>query len=312
MTPFSIDYDDDISSQSVHIDIILGNLCNWSCSYCPTHLHDGSDPWLDKDALIKFLKKSCQHYKNLGKKYFDFNFLGGETSLYKNFIDITKWIKDQDFNSNIEIMTNGYRKLSYWKDNIQYFDTVRITHHVENADPYQTKTLADFVVDCGKFTSVGIPMLPNKWQKSMQHVEIILDSKHKFDVSPKTLLHDFGVKNIPYDYSEDQKKTLKTKFRFNQLSSKNKKYRKGINPGKLIANGDNKFKNYTCYAGIDIIGISRFGELRLGGNCKVASLGFTGKTIYDDDIVFPTKPVICTQEKCSCLPDVQTKKYLNV
>lgn len=310
MTPLSIEYDDDISLKSIHIDIVLGNLCNWSCSYCPKNLHDGSYPWLTKDALIKFLTKACQHYKSLDKNYFDFNFLGGEPSLYKDWIHIAKWIKNQDFYSNIGIMTNGYRKFSYWKKNIQYFDSVRITHHVENADPYHTQKLADFLVDNDTFTSVGIPMLPNDWQKSMQHVNIILDSKNKFDVSPKTLLKNFG--DYPYDYTEDQKKILKTKFRFNQLNSKNKKYRKGINPTKLIANKDNKFKNYTCYAGIDIIFIDKDGKLTLGGNCMVVSEGFTGKTIYDDDIVFPNQPVKCTQEFCTCLPDIQTRKYLKV
>ena len=68
-TPTQIIYDDNISLQTVHIDIELGNLCNWACTYCPSDLHDGSMPWVDKDSLIKFLDQACTHYKSLGKRY---------------------------------------------------------------------------------------------------------------------------------------------------------------------------------------------------------------------------------------------------
>ena len=95
-TPTQIVYDDDISLQTVHIDIELGNLCNWACTYCPKKSHDGSIPWVDKNNLIKFLDQACTHYKSLGKKYFDFNFLGGEPTLFKHFVEITNWIKQQD------------------------------------------------------------------------------------------------------------------------------------------------------------------------------------------------------------------------
>tara|TARA_B100001175_G_scaffold306792_1_gene305285 strand:- start:493 stop:1434 length:942 start_codon:yes stop_codon:yes gene_type:complete len=310
-TPTQIVYDDDISLQTVHIDIELGNLCNWACTYCPKKSHDGSIPWVDKNNLIKFLDQACTHYKSLGKKYFDFNFLGGEPTLFKHFVEITNWIKQQDFYSNVEMMTNGYRKMSYWEKNIKSFDTVSITHHAENADPLHTKTVADFVVDNGKYASVSIPMIPWEWDKCMEHIETLMHSKHPFNVSPKTLLKDFGGKNIPYDYTDNQKKILNKKFRFNQLSNKHKKYRKGINATKLVANQANRFLGYTCYAGIDIISINKVGGLRLGGNCYVQHKGFTDKKYYDDNIAFPQGPTICTQKICSCLPDVQTRKYIN-
>jgi len=308
MTPQKIEYADDISLQTVHIDITLGNLCNWACSYCPTNLNDGSLPWLGKDTLINFLNKATTHYKTLGKKYFDFNFLGGETTLYKDFIPIVSWIKDQNFYSNIEIMTNGSRKIGYWNKNIRYFDTISITHHVENADPYHTRQVADLVIDNGKYANVSIPMLPKQWNKCIEHANIILESNHQFNVSPKTLLHDFGGKNIPYHYTKEQKEVLTSKFRFDIIEGR-KKFRKGINPHKIIAMGENCFMDYTCYAGVDIIAIDKKGNLKLGGNCKMHKQGFTQKKYYEDDIIFPTEPIICKQTTCNCLPDIQTRKY---
>ena len=37
------------------IECSLGNQCNYACSYCPTHLHDGSIGWHAYDDLIRFL-----------------------------------------------------------------------------------------------------------------------------------------------------------------------------------------------------------------------------------------------------------------
>ena len=102
-----IQYKHDWQKQHIYVDIALGNICNFCCSYCDPKLHNGSFPWHSIDDLKRFINKLFLHYTKIhNKKYFTFNFLGGEPSLYKN---LTKF-----FNKNIYISCTSIRIAGSW------------------------------------------------------------------------------------------------------------------------------------------------------------------------------------------------------
>ena len=41
--------------EGLYLEIELGFLCNYRCSYCPPYLHTGS-LWIDHEMLMKFIK----------------------------------------------------------------------------------------------------------------------------------------------------------------------------------------------------------------------------------------------------------------
>tara|TARA_B100000497_G_C7655222_1_gene394362 strand:- start:140 stop:1111 length:972 start_codon:yes stop_codon:yes gene_type:complete len=300
-------------------DINLGNLCVWACSYCPAGSHDGSMPWIPADDLIKFLKKAMRFYtESMGKDVFIFNFLGGETSLYKDFSIICAAIKEEaeilNVNTQVEFITNAYRKIDYWKKNASYFDVVKVTHHAENADAEHSTEVCDTLIEHGCHANISIPMIPDLWDKCISDIEIMKQSRNNFHIEAKVLLKDFDTD--PYDYTSEQLTIFQKPVRPGSANPNHRYYRissinnetKKTAPGTMMSKGLNYFKGFECWAGVDILKINNNGSLALGGKCSVKSNGLTDKTIYDTDINFLTQPIICTVDRCTCLPDINTRK----
>jgi organic radical activating enzyme len=317
-----IAYTDPNRYKAVYIDWTLGNFCNFKCSYCPDYLHNGTNPMSDIEIAKKFIRKLFAHYiTKLDKRYFVFNFLGGEPTLWKHLGDFVRWIKEysseQGVVSYIEILTNGSRTIRWWKDYVQYFDRIKITHHTEFANPEHTKTVANLVVDNNKNAAVQVTMIPAMWNTCMEHLEIISDTKHCFQIDVKPLRVDFG--SVLYEYSDEQLNIFKTTYRPEKdlpqtdsigmaskfiLSDGAETY---IRYQELITKKENTWLGWNCWAGLDIISITQTGFIKLGGACQVGSK-IVGKFIHDEDLEFPTVPVICTQQWCSCGPDMETRK----
>jgi len=67
----------------------LGNTCNFSCSYCPEGLHNGSLAWPKVEDVKSFITKVIEQ---IAPKKVYFEFTGGEVTLMKNFIDRFSYI----------------------------------------------------------------------------------------------------------------------------------------------------------------------------------------------------------------------------
>jgi hypothetical protein len=320
----AIQYVDPRRYDAVYIDWTLGNFCNYSCSYCPDELHDNSHPMADIELVRGFTKRLFDHYKNkLGKKYFIFNLMGGEPTLWKSIEPFVIWVKEYSqmlgVISIVEILSNGSRTLRWWGDYVRYFDIVKITHHTEFADPQHTAKVADLVADNGINAGVQVTMIPDRWEDCIKHLSIISQSRHQFRIDVKPLRVGFGSKL--YDYTPEQ------------LAIFQQPYRKAdINPGRrdtinlqgkslfdngeeqiiryqdLITKRENSWVGWQCWAGIDIINIKPDGTVRLGGACGMKDDLMYNKLITDPALEFRTDPIICTQQWCSCGPDIETRK----
>ena len=75
---------------------------------------------------------------------------------------------------------------------------------------------------------------------------------------------------------------------------------------KKIINNLNKhhFKNWYCYAGIDIIHLDHEGDIRYGGACPVS----TNSNITDNKYNLPIEPVRCPVKVCHCCDDIECRK----
>jgi MoaA/NifB/PqqE/SkfB family radical SAM enzyme len=66
----------------------------------------------------------------------------------------------------------------------------------------------------------------------------------------------------------------------------------------------NKFKGWTCTAGLESLMINWDGEVHRA-TCRVGgSLG----NIYNDTFELPVDPIICTRDSCTCAADIPLTK----
>ena len=323
MKPVAIHYVDPKRYDAVYIDWTLGNFCNFKCSYCPDELHNGLNPMSDIEVAKTFVNQLFDHYTiKINKRYFIFNFFGGEPTLWKSRGKFVQWIheysRELGVTSIIEILTNGSRSIRWWNEYIKYFDVVKITHHTEFADPVHTLTVADLVISNGKMAFVQLTMIPSLWDLCLEHLNIISKSTHQFQIDVKPLRVDFGAKL--YDYSDKQLDIFKqiyrhpanmphvdlinmgSKFLFSDNTEVPIRYQ------DLIITKENSWVGWKCWAGVDIISIKQDGSIQIGGACRVMHSGLSNKLITDTDLVFPSDPIICNQEWCSCGPDMETRK----
>lgn len=323
MKRIAIEYVDPRRYDSVYIDWTLGNFCNFSCSYCPDHLHNNSHPLADLDVVQNFTVRLLEHYTTiLRKKYFVFNFMGGEPTVWKHFEPYVCWLKEQSDRLNvfcqIEILTNASRSLRWWEKNLQYIDVVKITHHSEFANPKHNSEVADLAINYNVHSTVQVTMIPNQWQTCLDHLGIIENSKNLFQIDVKPLRIDFGS-NL-YNYTAEQLEFFQKPYRLGTVNVGRERI--GMMSKSIFDNGssainryqdlitkkENIWMDWECYAGLDIIGIKYDGSITLGGACGMVDSNLVGKKITDIDLVFRKSTVICKQQWCSCGPDMETKK----
>ena len=132
-------HDLSFSKEFVVVNWCLGNTCNYSCTYCPDYLHDGSSGWLNYEDVEIFCERVINHY---GDKKIYFEFTGGEVTMWKDFPKIISYLKDNDV--NVGLISNGSRTLRWWKENYKNIDHVSLSYHSDFADDKHYLKVAKF------------------------------------------------------------------------------------------------------------------------------------------------------------------------
>ena len=132
----------------LQIEWTLGNTCNYNCSYCLPVLHDNSFPWINLDESIRFIDRLHEHYDAIGIEKYIWKFGGGEPTLYKHFSDLCEYINRKPNNYIIPI-TNGSRKLNWWKANYKNFFAVHFSIHPEFCNTKHIVEVCDYLIDVG-------------------------------------------------------------------------------------------------------------------------------------------------------------------
>ena len=289
----------------------LGNMCNYSCSYCPDILHNGSKTWPTLDIIKSFITKVKDRHINK-KLYFEFT--GGEVTVYKHFIDLCKFCSEQDI--KIGFISNGSRTLRYWEKNKEYFNHVCLSFHPEFADPDHFLEVVKILHDDIR-VHVNIMMSPEKFDQCFEFANKVKDITN-ISMALQPLIHDFG--DTLYDYTDEQKAIFENQ---SQLLTKHIKFDKqhiyyrgamrmimpdGANKiqaaHKFIADKTNDWSGWRCYAGVEQLIVDMDGSIYRGW-CKVgAKIGH----IDDEDLILPKTPILCNKTMCHCNFDVMSTK----
>lgn len=302
---------------ALKIEYMLGNTCNYKCSYCFPGSNEGDKSWPNYNIAIENLKHLISKYNKPVLMYF----VGGEPTLWKDFPKFCRELK-KEFNITITISTNGSRKLPWWKKNIDCFDVVHVSVHHEFSNIPQIKQLMDFLYDSYIETNVDVLIDPAKFNKCINIVEEL-----KLKTKPWTIIAKIVLFNGTSRYSSEQEYYFDNMYKrmppmdwYNIVKKKETSLItintdtdsfQTNNNSWFALHGVNKFKGWKCNLGVDILKIESNGTIH--GNCGQFLYGEKFKyNLYDKNFIKnfnpEIKPVICTKETCPCSGEAATTK----
>jgi organic radical activating enzyme len=314
-------------SNLLRIEYMLGNTCNYKCSYCFPGSNEGNYRWPDVEIAKQNLNHLLNHYKNNGKDLFQFYLIGGEPTIWKELPELLDYLKSQH-NVIVNISTNASRTLAWWKKNYQHYDMVEISVHHQFADVEHINQIADFLYENNICLVANVLMDPDHFDKCKSIVDRLLTSKTPFPIIAKSV-HFNGITR----YSELQKEYFKTtNKRMPDLSWFNKTSKEPVKRKNIFVttkdnqvmdidsdswfkvNNVNNFEGWTCNLGVDHIEIYQDGTI--SGNCrqKIWNLN-TYHNLYSNDFLVnfkpEIKPIICSKNICACSSEIIINKKYN-
>ena len=274
----------------IKIEWNLGKRCNYDCSYCPSSIHDNTSEHTD----INILKAAVDKLPSNAR----ISFTGGEPTVHPQFEELIDYCISKDIRW-INVTTNGTRKASYYFNlPVQHyvfslhfeFDWERVLDNIlmfakseELYKPYMINVMAhpDKMEEVRKavfaFDRWGIPYVIRRirWTEGDHN---IFDDMRYDQNDLDWILSRTGTVN-PNTIIDDIEK---------------------MHANDIIKLHKNKFKGWTCTAGLESLMINWDGEVhRVGG-----SLG----NIYTGTFDLPTDPIICTRDSCTCAADIPLTK----
>lgn len=186
-------------NKSFIIHWLIGNRCNFSCSYCP-------DMWHSRDSKDKSLTELQDAWKriisvNTSKlQKYDLSFLGGENTLNKDFLPFLKWLNEnyKDILTNVGMITNGTASLKYYKELVQYCNWITFSTHSEfmNEKKFFTTILELHPISKMHNCVIRVNIMDEPWHKSkiLEYKEFLDSNNIDNYIHP---IHDFGEGKTP-------------------------------------------------------------------------------------------------------------------
>lgn len=297
------------------IDWMLGNTCNFSCSYCNPEVHNGTVPWIDIKQIDGLITQIKNVYK--AKDFRLYNLLGGEPTVWPKLPQFIKKIKTLDESAMVRIHTNGGRTTRWWKENSNLMDEVLISCHPEFINIDMTCKNINVLEKNNVNVSTLIAMQPANWDKCINIATKIKNNCNAI-ITMKPLQKMLGS-GVSMEYTEEQKEIITDwnniknhTMNFTSRSMKWKNSKTGAeeiveNVEQLIIDDQNHWRDWNCYIGLDSLFIRPWGDIKVGSLCNPDYI--IGNYITSNKISWPTKPIRCNYDSCFCGADMATRKH---
>jgi len=315
-----------INTSVLRIELCLSNICNYACWYCFPGCNEGTHPWPKYKTFIDNFNHLINYYKtHQNKKTIYVHIIGGEPTLWREFGDFVKYLKEQ-LNCIVSISTNGSRTLRWWEEYGHYVDSVVLSCHYERIDVDHVKAVGDILYKKGVNVTALVLMDPKNWDTCVSIVERLKTSKKRWFILTSEIYHH-SIK-----YTEEQKKYLSRAckrianlwfyFRYHRHPSANptvifeNKSKSKVSNNWLSINKLNNFYGWECNLGVDTFYIEKNGLMQ--GACGEPLYGLNYKfNIYDEDFKLKfhpeIKPTICRKNDfCQCQPEYNCRKQKTI
>lgn len=289
---------------SVKIEWNLGKRCNYSCSYCPSIIHDNTSPHTD----IELLKSTVDKLLTINKPL-RISFTGGEPTVHPKFEELVNYCNDKGVKF-ISVTTNATRKFNYYKQ--LKANQLVFSLHFE----YEWERCLETIIN-----TVASEVDKHDYHKScLVHIM----AHHSYMDQVKETASRLSFYRIPYAirrvrWSENEDHDIFDDLRYDQKDLDWILENNSTVTPNVIIDGDkkyhasdviklhlNKYKGWTCNAGIESLMINWDGDVHRA-TCRVGgSLG----NIYTDSFTLPVQPVTCDRNFCTCAADIPLTKQM--
>jgi len=317
-----IKIDSNIDDSILRIELCLSNICNYSCWYCFPGCNEGTHPWPKYKTFVENLDHLIDYYKkHKNKKTIYIHIIGGEPTLWREFGDFVKYLKEQH-KCIVSVSTNGSRTLRWWEEYGHYVDAVMLSCHYERVDVEHAKAVGDILYKKGVNVNALVLMDPANWDRCIDIVEQLKTSKKRWFICAMEIYHG------SVHYTEEQKEYLSKSckrianpwFYFwnkktphaNPTFTFEDGSKAKLNNNWVSLNGLNNFYGWECNLGVDTFYINKDGLMQ--GACGETLYDLNYKfNIYDDNFISKfhpeIKPTICKKNAlCQCQPEYNCRK----
>lgn len=280
---------------SIKIEWNIGKRCNYDCSYCPSSIHDNTSKHTDIAVLMKCVDKLM----TLGKPI-RLSFTGGEPCVHPKFDELVRYAKHVGV-SWISVTTNGTRPFEFYQS--LPVDQYVFSIHFEYEWRRVLATL-QLLAEKSNKKLIGQVMAHHDYMSQVRFVRGVLihDSipstvrRIRWTEGDHDLFDDMRYHPDDLAWIKEQDATVKGNCVIDGEQV--------LHANDIIKLHLNKYKDWTCNAGLESLMINWDGEVHRA-TCRVGgSLG----NIYEDTFVAPSDPVICTRDWCTCAADIPLTK----
>lgn len=296
----------------------INNICTNHCTYCPDHLHRGTNHNYDWKLTRSFFERLFERYPNI-----HCSMSGGEPTVSPHFKEVVDMFHNKGH--TIGLTTNGVKPKKYWADIGHKLAYICFSFHPQYIDSeYLDKAQS---ASLGTVVKCRIMMDVRHWDEcvSVYKRAITLTSLGKWDwsVEPVRILPDRAdpntLEHIGCNYSQEQLDWIAQHSQtYLHSGGKHKPhtnrtafyYDDGTveDPGNtnyLIATEQTDFRGWACNIGLESMFIDFAGYVNKG-NCTQG-----GRLFHINDHLnhsLPSTAEICTIPVCGCNTDVLTSK----
>lgn len=285
---------------SIKVEWNLGKRCNYDCSYCPSSIHDNTSSHTD----IEILKEAVDKLVSLGKPI-RLSFTGGEPTVHPKFKELIQYCKHVGV-SWISVTTNGTLPYEFYAS--LPVDQYVFSIHFEYDWQRVSKTLRK-LADLTKIALIGQIMAHHDYMHMVMLVRTILNNEGvpstvrriRWTEGDHDLFDDLRYNPDDLAWIKEQEATVPG----NCVIDKGTIGEQVIHANDVIKLHLNKYKDWTCNAGIESLMINWDGDVHRA-TCRVGgSLG----NIYQRTFMQPVEPVACDRNFCTCAADIPLTKY---
>lgn len=276
----------------------MSNKCNYSCSYCPDMLHNGTTGHPKWESVKHFITSLSLPERNIC-----YRISGGEPTTWKYFTDMAKLVKDQGH--TFTFLTNGFRKIEYFEEISRHSDGILLSYHPEYATPEHFAAIAR---NSHCPVAVQLMLVPEQFDQLCEIARQIYEGDTNVAIWPKVILDKQTFSNEMYAYTQDQLDFIANWPYYRAIDD----YyldrgaitldNEEIKMNQVITRGLNRHKGWECWAGLHMLHIDMWGRV-YRANCKEGGvLGTIG------DFKLPKSTITCGKDVCACLSDIALRK----
>lgn len=280
---------------SIKVEWNLGKRCNYDCSYCPSAIHDNTSPHTDIDTLRSTVDKLVE----LGKPI-RLSFTGGEPCVHPKFDELVRYAKHKGI-SWISVTTNGTRPYEFYAS--LPVDQYVFSIHLEY-DWRKVFNTVESVSDQTKIKVIAQIMAHHDYMEAAMQLRARCQLAHipntvrriRWTEGDRDLFDDMRYHPDDLKWIKEQDATVQGNCVIDDSQI--------IHANDVIKLHLNKYKDWTCNAGLESLMINWDGDVHRA-TCRVGgSLG----NIYDGTFVAPTDPIVCDRNFCTCSADIPLTK----